>query len=163
MEFLAERPRRRSHLLPGFGLLFVLLLWLVPSGALAAEVTLGEFGEIEYVAAEDEVNDLAVDYDGASYTFTESGAGIAVTDGDGDGGCEVALNVATCPAADVQSLWLDADDEDDRISVGPDVAIYTGSVGGDGDDSLTGGGGTDDMYGGRRRRHARQRRRRRLP
>ena len=29
MEFLAERPRRRSNLLPGFGLLFVLLLWLV--------------------------------------------------------------------------------------------------------------------------------------
>jgi hypothetical protein len=24
MEFLAERPRRRSHLLPGFGLLYTL-------------------------------------------------------------------------------------------------------------------------------------------
>ena len=147
MEFLAERPRRRSHLLPAFGLFFVLLLWLVPSGALAAEVMLDEFGEIEYVAADGEVNDVAVGYDGDNYTLTETGAAVAVTDGDGAGGCEVAGNVATCPAADVDDLWLDAGDEDDTISVDPEVIIYSLVFGGAGDDTLTGGGGTDDMYG----------------
>ena len=56
--------------------------------------------------------------------------------------------MATCPAADVDFLWLDAGDEDDRISVDlEDTTIYTLSRGGDGDDTLTGGDGTDDMYG----------------
>jgi Ca2+-binding RTX toxin-like protein len=120
----------------------------VPSGALAAEVTLTEFGEIYYVAAEDEVNDVAVGYDGSSYTFTDSGAAVTVTDGDGDGGCQVAGNVATCPAADVQFLSLDARDEDDRISVDLQATtIYAQLRGGDGDDMLTGAAGTDDMYG----------------
>src|SRR5687768_10199658 len=112
MEFLAERPRRRSHLLPAFGLLFVVLLWLVPSGALAGEVTLDEFGDIEYIAADGEANDVAVGYDGDDYTLSESGPAVVVTDGDGAGeGCEVAGTVATCPGADVDFLWLDAGDE----------------------------------------------------
>ena len=145
MESLTQRPRR-SHLLPGFGLLFVLLLWLVPSGAFAGEVT-SYYGEIGYVAAEGEANDLAVDYSDGNYTFTESGDGVTLTDGDGDGGCEVADNAAVCPGADVDWLWLDAGDLDDEIDVGSAVDAYTASRGREGDDTLNGSGGTDDMYG----------------
>ena len=60
MKFLAERPRRRSNLLAAFGLLLLLLLWLAPSGAFAAEVDGRDYGEIDYVAADGEANDLAV-------------------------------------------------------------------------------------------------------
>jgi RTX calcium-binding nonapeptide repeat (4 copies) len=148
MKFLAERPRLRSNLLAAFGLLLMLLLWLAPSGAFAAEVEWLDYGEIDYVAEEGEANDLAVDHSGDAYTFTESGNGVTLTDGDGAGGCEIIGNVATCPAADADFLWLDAGDEDDRISVDlEDTTMYTLSRGGDGDDTLTGGDGTDDMYG----------------
>jgi Ca2+-binding RTX toxin-like protein len=145
--------RRRSSLLPGFGLLFVLMLWAVPSGALAAEVRLAVdpfYGaEISYVAADGESNDLRVDHEDGTITLTDSGTGVALTDGDDEGGCEVTDSVARCPDADVEGLWLDVGDEDDKVTVDPAITeLYAVISGRAGIDTLSGGGSSDDISGG---------------
>jgi hypothetical protein len=52
MDVLSDHPRkRRSRLVPAFGLVVAVVLALVPSSALAAEVGVDPFGGIEYIGA----------------------------------------------------------------------------------------------------------------
>jgi Ca2+-binding RTX toxin-like protein len=146
--------RRRSRLLPGFGLLFVLSLWLVPSSALAAEIGQYPDGDTYYEAGSGETNHVVVEHSGGAWTFTESGTVIdsgdpvPLTDGDDDGGCEVTGNVATCPAVENGYLSIYADDGDDRVNVGGEIAADAYLYGGEGDDALHSAGGRDYLSGG---------------
>jgi Ca2+-binding RTX toxin-like protein len=148
MNLLAEHPRARSNLLAAFGLVLMVLLWLVPSGAFAAEVSLNPPYSIRYVAAAGEVNDVAIDQGDGHITLTESGDGVPLTDGDGAGGCEVTDGIATCPDAEADYVYVAADDGDDTVDVDPAITMYTSLNGGAGADALTGGGGPKYISGG---------------
>jgi Ca2+-binding RTX toxin-like protein len=158
MEVLTAPLVRRSRVVPAFGLLFILALLLAPPGARAAEVGIGY--SILYIAGPGETNEVAVGYANGSVTFTESGAGITLTDADGPdaGSCDVAGNVATCPnSTGLYGVSVWADDGDDELSVGAGMPRVVSLHGEAGDDTLSGGDygtylfgedGHDTMSGG---------------
>jgi Ca2+-binding RTX toxin-like protein len=128
-----------------FGVVVVLALLLVPSSALAADVSSDGF-EIDYFASPGETNNVAVDQGAGNVTITESGAGVTLNDADGVGGCEVAGTVATCPDADIFFLRFVMDDGDDTVSVASTLGADLS--GDEGDDALTSGDGEDFVEGG---------------
>jgi Ca2+-binding RTX toxin-like protein len=136
----------RTRFAPIFGLVFVLALLLVPSGALAADVSSQDYS-IDYTASLGETNHVAVDQDGGNVTFTESGAGVTLNDVDGAGGCEVTGNVATCPEADLYWLNVTLADGDDEANVSAAVAMFAAIYGDTGNDTLSGGGGYSELIG----------------
>jgi hypothetical protein len=103
-----------SRVGPVFGVVVGLALLLVPSTALAADVSTDGF-EIDYHASPGETNDVVVDQGAGNVTITESGVGVTLNHADGVGGCEVTGAVATCPDSDVFVLRFTMDDGDDKV------------------------------------------------
>ena len=105
---------------------------------------------IHYLARDGEQNNVTVSEVGTNYVFTESGAGIPPVDNPG-GGCTVADNVATCPAAGIELIRVAVFDLNDTVTMNanpPGLTPGTIIEGGSGDDVLNGGPGNDDMFGG---------------
>ena len=147
MEVLSEQLARRSRLLPALGLLFVVVLWLVPSAALASVVTSASNGRsAEYHGDPGEANNVLVNETADTITFVELTNGIALTDSDGAGGCEVAGNVGTCPAGNLNNLVVLLGDGDDAVNAAG-TTTFAIIQGGEGDDVLTAGDGNDSVSG----------------
>lgn len=100
---------------------------------------------LTYTAGLGEINQLTVSAAGADYVLTDAGVG-AIADGDGPGGCSVAANTATCPAAAAALLAVDLADWDDSATL--TVPVDASIEGGQGNDVLTGGDGDDVLDGG---------------
>ena len=147
MEVLSEQLARRSRLLPALGLLFVVVLWLVPSAALASVVTSASNGRsAEYHGDPGEANNVLVNETADTITFVELTNGIALTDSDGAGGCEVAGNMGTCPAGNLNNLVILLGDGDDAVNAAG-TTTFAIIQGGEGDDVLTSGAGNDSVSG----------------
>jgi Ca2+-binding RTX toxin-like protein len=124
-------------------LLAALLLVAAPSAARAGDVSTAG-ATLSFVALEGEANDLSVTLAGGTYTLTDAG-GEPVTAG---ANCtQVAPSQATCPAAGITALTIDARDRSDSVLVGSGTAAAT-VTGGAGDDVLVGGDGSDTLNGG---------------
>jgi hypothetical protein len=124
----------------------VVLSWLLPSNAMAVDVTIGQppNGNTIYVtAATGESNALTITRDASGgYAITENGPA-AMRAG---GGCGLApANSATCPSAGISQLSIALGDGNDGVTVAtPTNAVI---LGGTGDDTLVGGGGQDVVRG----------------
>jgi Ca2+-binding RTX toxin-like protein len=140
--------------------LMLLGLLAVPGAASAATIT--ETGStITYIADAQEINDISISLAGDVYTVNEQGnapgpGGIDVKNG---GGCAVATQggttTATCPAAGVTLVDVEAGDQGDTVRIlAPTRARILGGdgidnlTGGDGDDQISGEVGTDTLNGG---------------
>ena len=89
---------------------------------------------IAYVAGPGQFNNVTVSRADGNYTITDTGVA-AAPDGDGDGGCVVAGQTATCPAAGVTQVFIEVLDQADTV------------LGGPGDDTILGGSGGDFLDG----------------
>jgi Ca2+-binding RTX toxin-like protein len=124
----------------------VVLSWLLPSSAMAVDVTIGQppnANTIYVTAATGESNALAITRDASGgYAITENGPA-AMRAG---GGCGPApANSATCPSAGISQLSIALGDGDDGVTVAtPTNAVI---LGGTGDDTLVGGSGQDVARG----------------
>jgi Ca2+-binding RTX toxin-like protein len=124
----------------------VVLGWLLPSDAVAVDVTIGQppNGNTIYVtAATGESNALTITRDASGgYAITENGPA-AMRAG---GGCGPApANSATCPSAGISQLSIALGDGNDGVTVAtPTNAVI---LGGTGDDTLLGGSGQDVVRG----------------
>jgi Ca2+-binding RTX toxin-like protein len=129
------------------------LLAAAPSSALGATIIRaedsityeGELGDPE-VGGDGDAIDLAVTEVGGNLTFTETGVGVTLIDGDGADTCEVVGNVATCPAAGVAEIDVRSGDGDAAINLAG-VTISGSLFGGPGDDLVQGGDGDDRILG----------------
>jgi hypothetical protein len=117
---------------------------------------------LAYQAAPGQANTVSVVLNADAYTVTDA-PGISIPDGDGDGGCSVSGNSATCPAAGITLIRVNVGDLDDTVTIDAPTPseifgqtgndILTGGAGNDtidgkeGDDTLTGGDGTDSLFG----------------
>jgi Ca2+-binding RTX toxin-like protein len=91
---------------------------------------------IAFVAGPGETNRVAVSRTNGDYTITDTGVGVGpIPDADGPGGCSVAGQTATCPAAGVTQVFIEVLDGNDEVDGGP------------GDDTILGGSGGDDIDG----------------
>ena len=91
---------------------------------------------IAFVAGPGEANVVTVSRTNGDYTITDTGLGVgAIPDGDGPGGCSVAGQTATCPAAGVTQTFIEVLDGNDVVNGGP------------GDDTILGGSGGDNLDG----------------
>jgi len=99
---------------------------------------------IAYVAGLGQTNAVTVNRTNGDYTITDTGVG-AIPDGDGPGGCSVAGQTATCPAAGVTQTFIEVLDGNDEVDGGPgDDTILAGSGG----DNLDGREGDDTIDSG---------------
>jgi hypothetical protein len=120
--------------------LWVGLLVAAPSAGAALGVS---GGVLTYGARAGDANDIAIAFDGTSYTVTD----VVPIDAAADASCLIAGNGATCPAAGVGSIRVNAADGNDRIAIAPSVTVPTELFGRAGDDFLSGGSGGDRLDG----------------
>ena len=129
------------------------LALLLPAPALAANVSLSG-STLRYVAAPGEDNEVSVAVSGDRYVVQDAGLA-SIRDGDGDGGCSVTANRASCPRAGVTRVQVTTADLDDEVAAGgsPSADLVDGGAGADtltagaGDDTLLGGEGDDTLNG----------------
>src|SRR4029079_11450764 len=79
-----------------------------------AAVSIVTGNEIDYFAGDGEQNALTVTLTGATYTYSDPGATIAAS-----GGCALVggdPHTASCPAANVTSLYVDTEDLNDTAT-----------------------------------------------
>lgn len=121
----------------------------LPASAQAATVTKSG-STLTYAADPGESNDVTISLAGDSYRVDEQGVspgkgGITIANG---GGCQVAAQAtsATCPAAGVTLLDVEAGDELDTVRI--QARTSSRLVGGDGSDTLIGGDAGDTLIGG---------------
>jgi hypothetical protein len=94
---------------------------------------------LTYTAAAGEANIVSIGVSGADYAISDAGA--TVTAGDG---CVVTENVATCPAAAVTGISVDAADMNDQITVDGTVTVHSFLNGRGGNDTITSRNGVQD-------------------
>jgi len=139
--------------------LLLTLLAATPAFGAGVQVT-GSM--LAYQAAPGQANTVSVVLNAEAYTVTDA-PGISIPDGDGDGGCTVSGNSATCPAAGIATIQVNVSDLDDTVTIdAPTRSVIFGQTGNDvlmggagndtidgkeGDDTLTGGDGTDSLFG----------------
>jgi Ca2+-binding RTX toxin-like protein len=114
-------------------------------GAFGATVAL-DGATITYTAAAGEENDVNIDQGAGNITFDEDV--IAITDGDGGGGCTIAAGDATCPDAGVTQLVIDTGDRDDSVDLSGGVLVPAIVSLGDGADFASGTNRPDTIDGG---------------
>jgi Ca2+-binding RTX toxin-like protein len=124
----------------------VALTWLLPSGALAVNVAIGQqpatANTVFVMAAPGEDNSLTITRDASGFTVTENNppamtAGTGCSPGPG--------NSATCPDAGISQLYVTLGDADDGVTLAtPTNAVI---LGGSGNDTVQGAGGQDLVRG----------------
>ena len=123
----------------------ILVALLVGASAQAAQASSVRVsgGELRYTASPGETNLVDVTQGAGRLDVTDPGATIAAHRGCTRGG----PHFATCRAAGVSSVFVDAGDGDDSVAL-DGVLLPLTAQGGDGNDRLVGGGGADSLDGG---------------
>ncbi|HEX6460691.1 MAG TPA: calcium-binding protein [Thermoleophilaceae bacterium] len=123
----------------------VLLAVLVCASAPAAQASSARVtgGALRYVAGRGETNVVDVTKSRGVLHVTDPGAAISANQG-----CtRVGPHYATCRAAGVSSVFVDAGDGNDSVALDGMLLPLT-AQGGEGNDRLVGGGGADSLDGG---------------
>jgi RTX calcium-binding nonapeptide repeat (4 copies) len=124
------------------GIVSVLLLCAAAPAASASTVRVSG-DTLVYDAGPGETNLMDVTHSNGVLRVTDPGATI-----DAHRGCQrQGPHFATCPAAGVSSIFVNAGDGDDSIAL-DSVSLDATLEGGDGNDRLVGGGGQDTLDGG---------------
>jgi Ca2+-binding RTX toxin-like protein len=124
----------------------VILTWLVPSGAVAVQVAIGQppsANTIFVTAVSGEVNALTITRDAGGYAVDEDGSATMTL----GAGCAPgpSPNTATCPAAGISQVNITLGDLDDGVTVATPVNAVI--LGGTGNDALRSAGGQDVVRG----------------
>src|SRR5919199_3686943 len=115
------------------------LVLAAPAAAHAATASVSG-GVLSFVAADNEVNDLALSVGGGSYTLADAGAPLTA----GAGCSQSGANAVTCSTTGVTSVSIDVRDRADHVLLGAAATVS----GGAGDDVLTGSSAIDTLSGG---------------
>ncbi len=110
--------------------------------AAAAAATVSKSGTtLTYNAANNETNQTIVSLSGANYSFSDSGATVAV----GSGCSSTGAHTATCAAAGITGITINSGNLNDLAweTAATPATIF----GGDGDDTMIGGNGNDVLIG----------------
>src|ERR1044072_2615105 len=120
--------------------LIALLVLAFAPAAQAGTVSVSPATTLNYTAADNEANPVAISLASGTYTITDA----AVTAGSG---CtQVTPTSATCPVGSITALIVDGRDLADTITLSGTAAATIS--GGEGDDTITGSGLVDTINGG---------------
>src|SRR6185503_5763435 len=122
-----------------------LILAFAPAAAQAADVSVSPASTLNFVAGDNEANNVSITLAAGTYTVNDTGVpAVPVTAGSG---CtQAAANTVTCPVGSITALAIDGRDLADTITLAGTAAATIN--GGEGDDTITGSGVNDTINGG---------------